>query len=240
MNHMKHLILLVLLVSAVRSSALTTWSLQNDWSNTSNPNGVWTLTNNGTPFTTQYAWLDGSLGTPVNAWASSSGPTTTAQLPAWYKAVVSGDGGDDYLAGDIYVHPPYTAGGYTSALWTSPITGTVSVSGDLWHLLNLGRADDWGIYVKNVLVTGGAVPDSGNSRSNPVLFSSGSGGSSALNNIAVGINDTVELRLWQDPGSGYPTPEGVSFNIVSTIPEPSAIAMLGGSLALVFVRRFRR
>ena len=94
-------LLVALGVTALSASAQTLWSIQGDWSNISNPNGAWTLTNNGTPFATQYPWQDGSLTVPVNAWASSAGPTTTQQLPAWYQAVKSGDGGDDYLAGDI-------------------------------------------------------------------------------------------------------------------------------------------
>ncbi len=233
-------LLLVLLNFVPCLSAQSSWSLQNDWSNASNPNGAWTLTNNGTPFTTQYPWLDGSLTVPVNAWASSSGSTTTQQLPAWYQALKTGDGGNDYLAGDIYVHAPYTPGGYTSAIWTSPIAGTVSVSGEIWHLLNLGRANDWGIYRNNVLLTAGTVSDSGTSRTAPILFSTGSGGASALTDIAVNNSDTIEFRLWQNPGSPYPDPDGVTLNIASPVPEPSTIAILGLSsafLAVIYRRR---
>ena len=67
-----------LALSPFAAAVQTTWSLQDDWSNTSNPNGAWTLTNNGAPFTTQYQWLDGSLTVPVYAWAASPGPRRSA------------------------------------------------------------------------------------------------------------------------------------------------------------------
>ena len=222
------------------------WSLQNDWSNSNNPmaSGVWTLTNNGNAFAAQYLWND-PLPHPVYAWAvgaSSRSPgDATDQLPAWYQAIDSVGTGYDYQAGDIYVHAPYTVGGYTSAVWTSPINGTVSVSGSIWHLLNLGRTNDWAGVVngKPVPITSGTVSDSGNSRASPVDFLSGSGGSAVLASIAVVVNSTIEFRLWQHVGSPYPTANGVMLNIVP-IPEPAACAALAGLGALGLALRLRK
>jgi hypothetical protein len=228
--------------------AQITWSLQADWSNTNNPNGVWTLTNNGTPFASQYAWNE-TLPHPVNAWAAgpkASGAAAndaTAQLPGWYQALDTGANGNDYAAGDIYVHAPYTAGGYTSAIWTSPISGSIAVSGSIWHLLNLGRTNDWGIYkndgLSTNLIASGSVGDSGNSRASPFNFVTGSGGA-ALASILVNVGDKIEFRLSQTSGSPYPMADGVTFIVASAVPEPStsaAVLGLAGVCAVAWIRR---
>lgn len=231
-RHLRCLALLSLLALPTALWAQTVWSLAGDWSNSSNPNGVWKLTNNGTAFTNQYNYHDASLGTPVQAWAKAAGAVwndPTDQLPAWYRAVVAHDGGCDYQVGDIYVHPPYSAGGYTSAIWQSPISGSVSVSGSIWGLLSfLGRTNDWGIYVNGSLVSSGTVSDSSSSRAAPVFLYSGTGGAGALSAIAVGLNDTIELRIWQDLSSPYPSPNGLSLTVTSAVPEPATSALLLG------------
>src|SRR5215471_706195 len=98
--------LLVVLCSAV-SAATTTYDLKTDWSDSSNPNGVWTYSQ-GFPLSSKITLphSDVSVCCPPGsgitaAWAPSSNLGNF--LPLWAKATADNVPAG-FLAGDIIVH----------------------------------------------------------------------------------------------------------------------------------------
>jgi hypothetical protein len=64
--------------------------------------------------------------------------------------------------------------GLANVTWTSPINGVVDISGAVWMGRDIGRANDWRLYLNGGLLTGGSIW-SGDpySRASPFTFESG-------------------------------------------------------------------
>lgn len=90
MKKMRKLLVLFFVLVVVTSKASTalaiTYDLTNDWSNISNPNGVWSLNegNNPLPFLTDYL---PAIAGDQNAWAAAAFPDI-GHVPVWAKADV--------------------------------------------------------------------------------------------------------------------------------------------------------
>ena len=104
----------------------------------------------------------------------------------------------DWLAGDVIVHSTDgfngIGNGPANVLWTSPIAGLASITGSVWLGRDIGRSVDWSLLINGVAITGGSL-SSGDpfNRASPFLFSAGSGGAAAINNLAVSPGNTLEL-----------------------------------------------
>jgi hypothetical protein len=177
-----------------------TYDLQTDWSDAANPNGVW-------------AYREGNNNLPhVNSWQSTLGGWSTAQ-PAWSRSENGGNrlpvifrsnGSEtfahDWIAGDVIVHSWDSSNGIGNGLanivWTSPGAGTIDITGSTWAGRDIGRSNQWNLYVNNSLVTSGSVA-SGDpySRANPFNFAAGSGGAGVLDDVAVSAGDTVRFNV---------------------------------------------
>jgi len=216
------------ILSAAGTSSLyaTNYDLNDDWSDLSNPNGVWSLVKNheGDLFTTNQPdyYNDGSN---QNAWADDLWGTL-AHVPYWMKW------NDDGL---IYAHTPEfdrTGTDYTSAVWTSPLAGPVEISGELWSTWVSGRELSWQLKLNGTIISSALlVADGTYDENNPFDLADGSGGAAALTQT-VEIGDTLELGLVSISENGNLGDEvGLEFTI---LPEPSSLALLGvGVLALV-------
>ena len=247
MNPKSALMLIIALGSIspnLARSQTTVWNLSSDWSDSSNPNGVWAykasptttsssqiLTMSGDSFssnpTAQMAWTTGNPSAPPVWFKVSSAPDTV------YPGVTP-----NWQVGDVITH---TNTGYSDVSWTSSINGVVDITGAIWPVRSTPetRSNDWSIYVGSSFLTGG-TDDSTFSRSSPFNFSLGSNGASALNGIAVSVGTVIDLRI--SPEGGGVDYAGVNFT-VSAIPEPSTYAALFGLCALGFAayrRRYRQ
>ena len=203
------------------SASAVVYDVQADWSDTSNPNGVWSY-HSASGLMTSGTWTGDAFGTPQQAWL---GPFPRT----WFQYNGTGPA-FDWQPGDIITHSGGTMA--TILRFTSPVTGTLDVTGVTWQIRAIGRTVDWGFFLNNSLLTFGTMLSGATTRANPMNFFAGSGGAAALTNIAVTAGDQLELHY-----TGTPEYAGVSRQ-VNAVPEPATLAGLGlGGLALLRRRR---
>jgi len=230
------------------------FDLATDWSDTQNPNGAWTYTgNNGTVLATNQADWDTTsviFGSPQKAWANSTFPDP-GHVPMWFKRT-SDSTQLDIAVGGVGMHG---SEGFTNAFvgvsWTSPTNGTVDITGGVWQAIKVtddgvggnhqNRNSDWRVSLNGLELTGGNVSgtDAFSSLS-PFDLLSGSGGATALSNLAISASDVITLEFIS-PNS-FATFNGVDFTISleadAAVPEPPIIALFVlGLLGLGFARR---
>jgi hypothetical protein len=175
------------LVGPAPGQAATIFDLTADWSDTVNPNGAWSYRTGDTLLTSTTRASD-PWATPQASWGD---------LPGWFKSNGTELFAHDWQAGDVVTHT-----GSSDIVWTSPHDGVITIEGSVWHTRDIGRSNDWFIYLNETLLTSGAVGDgTPDSRSAPLSFAAGSGGSSALVNLPVQSADIVRLRLFPTAGS---------------------------------------
>jgi hypothetical protein len=237
----------VLLLGATTSAHASLYDLTTDWSDSLNPNGVWSYNQGSTPLPHQTSWV--GFGTAQPAWARSTGNADTTYLPAWFKVTAANSGVIDLLTGDVGLHTTDTANGVGSGpgnvTWTSPVTGTVNLSGSVWQTRNIGRSNHWSLFINNSVITAGDISGSNSSRNSPFSLAGGTSGSSVLQNISVSTGDVIRLQFDQNSGNNLGDFVGVRFTVETTItsttaPEPGTLAFLALGGTLVVVRRRRQ
>ncbi len=234
-----HLIAFGLVVStAARADIIA--DLGSDWSDASNPNsgayGTWSYRQGTSLLPQDTNWTPLGSSTTQPAWAP--GNNNGDFLPAEFKATsnMSGNlvsGPADWQIGDIVTHTtdPFNGAGNGPAnfLWTSPVAGVVTISGDVFEArVSPGRENEWSLIVDGVTVSSGLLnPGDGHDRSNPFLFSDGSGGVASLTQT-IAAGSTIELLLQAMPSGGAGDFVGSSFHLdVRAVPEPASLVILG-------------
>jgi hypothetical protein len=238
------------IVPAVRAGNVA--DLTADWSDSNNPDtatfGTWSYRQGSSLLPEVPNWTAaGTVAFPVTqpAWA----PTNHAGdfLPAEFKLMTVPFGGFDLQVGDVVVHTTDTFNGGSNGpanfLWTSPNTGTVTISGDVWTgFLISGRDNMWRLFVNGTAVSSG-TDIAAYDRTNPFLFSNGTGGTAALTqNVTAG--STIDLQIARTSSAGSFV--GVSLTITesSAVPEPSGLVLGGIAVSAVvmpaFARRIRK
>jgi hypothetical protein len=221
-GHGRRVVLMVLaaFVSLVVCTAAqaTNYNLNSDWSDAANPNGVWTYRegSNALPHVSSWQSSLGGWASAQPGWADSENGTN--RLPFWYKSNGTETFPHDWLAGDVIVHSTDgfngIGNGPANVLWTSPNVGLASITGSVWLGRDIGRSVDWSLLKNGVAITGGSL-SSGDpfNRASPFLFSAGSGGAAAINNLAVSPGTTLELLFVTTPPSGPGDLVGVNLNL---------------------------
>jgi hypothetical protein len=217
------------------SAQATTYNLTTDWSDTTNPNGVWTYQRAGVAFASTVSdWSGGG-----KAWADlgTSGPGFTPMLLK-YDGVLSES--IDALAGDIVGHTNTSdsnaGAGNLSILFKMPTAGTASISGKVWDAhTTVDRDQVWQVLVNgSPLASETVVGDGTNGRSAPDLF--------ALAAIALAAGDTVELRLFRS-GSDNGGLLGMDMTVdvtPSAVPLPAALPLFATILGAAGIAGWRR
>lgn len=198
-----------------------TWDLANDWSDTSNPNGVWSYNGtNGQPITAHVDdWDFGTDGVnggccftlPQPAWALAGWPKT-GHVPFWAKVVSPALNGQDWGLNRALMH------GDGSVTWTSPIDGTISISGGVWFIDPTNtRSMYWILLLNGVELSRGTLTfyDTRSSIA-PFNFVEGTGGPDVLvQNVNAG--DVLTLSLIKTETSPYAHFMGVDLSISSDL-----------------------
>jgi hypothetical protein len=213
----------IILCVACLSSAGVIADLSQNFSTPNNPNtgayGTWSYNSGTVPLTFQNILAGGSntpgYGTPLN----QSGDF----LPLVFQIPSNGLSGLDALPGDIVVHTTDQANGINpnteqengpaNITWTSPVAGTVTVSGILWSPALLPpRLNDYEIILdpgasQTILGSGNIPEDGSNSRANPIPFS--------FSNVSLSDGSVIELLFTQDRSSQYGFYVGADLTITS-------------------------
>jgi hypothetical protein len=176
------------------TATASVYDLTADWSDQSNPNGVWSYNWNNVPLPSVYRQSD-PWQEPQISWGD---------LPGWFRSNGTEEFYHDWLAGDVITHTPSAGDGYSDVDWISPSDGMLTISGAVWPCRDIGRWVDWVLLVDGVAITGGSV-GSGDpySRDDPMDFTQGSGGPGVLADIPVHVNSRIELRLSAQEVSYY-------------------------------------
>lgn len=191
---------------AMLSAKAATYSLKADWSDSANPNGVWSYKDGAFLLPHFASWGPGAFAGTQPAWAP--GAVTNPVLPVWFKSVApwNADGPVDWQIGDVIIHS--TDGNGTAGpgivAWTAPSNRVVNISGSAWLARKIyGRSNRWRIYRNAQLLSEGVVTSVDSyTRSNPFLFRDGSGGVSALTSVMVQAGDVIMLEISRVGASG--------------------------------------
>ena len=204
-------------VLACGSVGAATYDLKADWSDSSNPNGVWAYREGLNALPPVADWTP--LNSPVTQPAWSRLGTNPNYLPSWFKSASDNPAGLDFLTDDVVVHSTDTFRGpmgIANVTWTSPVNTTIDISGEAWMVRDIGRGNTWQLSLNGDPFTDGYV-SSGDpyGRANPFDFAAGSGGPSALSGIAVSIGDEIRLDLIADLSEDFGDFVGVNLTITT-------------------------
>lgn len=198
----------VLALAAARgASSDDCWDLTEDFSDLANPNGVWSYNEGANPLPHVDSWQStlGGWAQPQPAYAYSENATN--RLPVWYQSNGTETFDSDIQGGDVVVHSvdPFNGigNGEANVTWTSPVAGMVNISGAVWEAREIGRGNQWTLYLNNAPLSSGVV-FSGDpySRATPFDFALGSGGSSALQMLPVTVGDVLKLEIVRTTAPG--------------------------------------
>lgn len=204
------------------AAAASIWDLSADWSDAANPNGPWAYRQGSTPLP---ALIGGGWG---------PGTQTGSSLPFWARTTADNAAG--FLAGDIIVHSVDSQNGNpnlgeANVAWTSPISGVIDVSGEVFYSqFPLVRSNDFLLMLNSTLLAAGTVSaTNGRGRSNPLAF--------AVTSLAVSQGDVLQLIFQRSPGQSDGSIAGVRLTIT---PEPALVSLLAAGLVGVLGSRSRR
>jgi hypothetical protein len=221
----------------------TVWDLNADWSDVNNSNGAWSYREGTNLLPSRTFGVADGWATSQTAWGRSG---ANNYIPAVLKSNGTENFTHDWLAGDVVMHSTDTTNGVGNGpgnmLWTSPVSGLASITGDVWMGREISRSVDWSIWDNGTKITGGTVA-SGDpySRSSPFLLSAGSGGAAAITNISIATGDTLRLQLDTTPDTPYGDFVGMNFTITtSSVPEPTSVLAISAGLGALLVRRRRK
>jgi hypothetical protein len=238
---------LTLLALAAGPAAAAVYDLRADWSDSANPNGVWTFREGLAALPHVASWEPGAFSADQPGWARSG--TSTSRIPFWFKASATPSFSDtDWLPGDVLVHSRDDANGIGTGegnvVFTSPTAALVNVTGSVWMARDIGRSNAWSLSRNGTVLTSGTVA-SGDpyGRATPLDLAAGSGGPSALTGIYLGPGDTLSLSVVKT--SVFGDFVGVNLTVTTTpVPQAAALPPLGEAalcalLALALVLALR-
>lgn len=211
----------------------TVYDLANDFSNASNPNGVWSFTWGG-PLAHygQPGTFNSLNAVATNGYWGTGADFFTAPfiLQATGNGSTIGYTDQDFLAGDVLVHGP-NDGSAVLINWTAPADGTIDLTSSLWYAHSLvARSQD-------IFVTLGGNP-LGNST---VTNGDGRSDADTINALGLTVNagDVLTFAFSKTSGQQYGSLAGIDAVVDFTakpqtapVPEPASWALMIGGFAL--------
>lgn len=233
------------------------YDLADDWSDVNNPNGAWALYKSpGQLFTTvQSDWYGAGTSPKQPAWADAPGPDPfppNPLVPMWAKSVgdmgaLTGDSAYNGFvdAGTVFMHSAETfrtGTDFSNVVWTSPRNGTIHIDGGVWMAKAFtDRPHQWELRKNGAVVLTSGPLTFGDSydKTNPFLFSTGSGGIAAID-LEVAINDQIDLLIYKT-GSFFTPGTVVAMDLsIDLVPELSTVTLFGiATISMLTVARRR-
>jgi len=220
-------VLLSMMLAASTANAAV-YDLQSDWSESSNPNGPWAFRHGSTLLT----WFSEIPVTGIanqGMWGTSN--VIGNFVPVAFRAAYDGSViGLDYLAGDIFLGARDFANGSMNGVgtiaWTSPVSGTIDITGSIWTMRAIGRSTDWALVLDDTTLNGGNLSGATHSRNNALPLN--------FTGLAVSIGDVLEFRF-DTPANQLGDPLGLSLTITThneaqPAPEPATLAVLSATV----------
>lgn len=222
-------IIVAAICAAPQRSHAQTWSLNQEWSDETNPFDVWSIRDRNDNLLPGILRPNGG-----DSWGISQ--RSYGDAPGVFKSNGTEHFGHDWIAGDLIAIGGSALEPFSQPVvrWTSPIDGIVKVNGTVWwggHPAQFFRANDWLVSLNSEVLTGGigtVGSGSGRGRQNPIRFEEGFGGPDALNSLVVHTGDTIDLTIKTNAQSFgfYNAYSGFTFDI-ARVPAPSAAVVLG-------------
>lgn len=189
----------VLVVVGIGSSAgAQVYDLRADWSDSVNPNGAWSYREGVNILPKVIGWQPAEWSAPQPAWAKGTG-SPSLFVPAWFRSNGAERFAHDWVTGDVFFHTTDTGSGGGNGLgnvaWTSPVDGTITISGAVWAGREIGRPQHWTLmHNAAVLAQGDLFTGDPYSRANPFTFAAGAAVPSALIDRGIAKGDVVKLE----------------------------------------------
>jgi hypothetical protein len=227
---------IVVMLSCTVAEASVIYSLEDDFSNASNPNGAWSFTQGttslahylpSTPNTIDVALGNGYWGTgnDLNSNTPEVGQTTTnGSATGLYSNA-------DFLSADVIIHSTNTGHGAPVFVnWTAPTAGIINVSGQTWYAHSpVTRSNDFLVSLGATTLTTGTLSNSSNAgRSNAQAFS--------FSSLVVSAGTVFSVSYTPTAGQVFGSIDGLSETVVFTaspVPEVPEWALISAGLALL-------
>lgn len=209
------------LLTPQQAQAGLIYDLSADWSDTANPNGVWSYNNSNGPITIhQSDWAPAPEWAGQDAWAVTA--TGRGHIVAWLKTDRTLSSPYDLAIGDVDTHTwdsfngANGTGNLSSVTWTAPVAGIYDFSGNLWQGVHIGRSADAFVFVGGAPFTSVSLFDGdGYSRASPFTF--------GATGVSLSAGDTIELRFVTT--SQFGTHVGVNLTVSSSVESICDIQM---------------
>ncbi len=231
---------------ATSGQAAIVYDLANDFSNASNPNGVWSFTQ-GTTNLTKFAIPGGCCSDSIQA-ALANGlwsvlaPGTSLNDRDVMKTTANGAGtgsytNNDWLSGDVIVHSTNPGNGVDIFIrWTAPQAGTINYNGGVWYAHStVVRSSDFFVSLNGGSALHTGTVAGAQNRSNIQTFNGG---------LSVNAGDVLAIRLAPTAGQNLGSLAGVNLTVslepTSSVPEPTTLGLASGALLLLALGVRRR
>jgi hypothetical protein len=227
-----------------QASTIVTYDLGTDFSNTSNPNGVW-------------SFLQGTTALPLMAQPTDSNPLNPAAANGYFgvsanfavapfvlEASENGSAAspftnNDFLAGDVLVHSTNPgAGAPVFVDWTAPGAGTITLSGEVWYAHSpVTRSNDYSLTLGGGSSLASGTVTNGDGLNAPSTFA-------ITTSMTVTPGEVLALELTPTAGQTFGSLSGVDLTVNLTTtgtPEPGTTLLLaGGLLGMAVAAKLRR
>lgn len=216
-----------------------TYDLVNDFSNISNPNGVWSFTQGNTPLPHQNSLTPHPFNPAVVDGYWGAGSNLSINTPEVIKTTADastlgiGMTDEEFLAGDVILHSTNPGSGLALQInWTAPDDGVIDFSASTWYAhLPVNRSNDLTIYLDGVFLDSGVL-NATIRRSNALVF----GGTG----LTVDAGDVLSFIYTPSAGQIHGSVAGIIETVeFSAVPVPAAVWLFGsGLLGIIgFARR---